>query len=89
MNREKLEKDLRELQTEIQNIEGISPDNVERLEKMVEDLRAAVDTESSDAAASSPAAEDLRSNIDNFEIEHPNVTRILSRFTKLLSDMGI
>lgn len=89
MDRKKLERDLEDLQTEISNIEGISPAAVNRLEEILADLHAAASFSAEDAGGPDARAEDLRGRIESFEVEHPAVTKVLGRVAKLLSDMGI
>ncbi len=89
MNRNKLEKDLTELESEISSLEGADARTVVRLQELVTDIRAAMNASNTNDSGLPEPADNLRESIENFEADHPRVTGVLGRLTTLLSDMGI
>ncbi|MDC7227587.1 MAG: DUF4404 family protein [Spirochaetales bacterium] len=86
MDREKLEKHLKELRTEIEDLEFEAPESVERLMALADEIEVST---ADDNEIDSDLLEGIQSNVDHFEVEHPSITALLNRIATLLSDMGI
>ncbi len=88
MSQEQLKKSLDGLRDEL---DALSEDNTEtrerlselifELEVQVEELAQSGDTES--------LIDHVRKRVDDFEVEHPRITRVLNDIMMTLSNMGI
>ena len=88
MSQEQLRRSLDGLRNELNALEEDSHDTRERLselitelEQQIEELGGSDDTES--------LIDNLRKWVEDFEVEHPRVTRIVNDIMMTLSNMGI
>lgn len=88
MDKEKLGAYLEELKVEIGHLETSDQGAKTRLIKLTGNIEGTLRS-SSEASDSNELAENVQSNIEHFEAEHPRITAVLARIVTLLSDMGI
>ena len=87
MPRERLQRLLQELSTELSSDKDLAPDDIRSLRILVDDLRGVVD-EQTDSDDDSVLA-DLRSARARFESSHPKLTEALATVSDLLRSIGI
>lgn len=88
MNRETAQQTLDELQLEIAKLDQNSPEIKVRLQTLatkVEQQLSVLDEQ----AITANLLEQLEQSVEEFEVEHPQITDALSRILYALSNMGI
>jgi CII-binding regulator of phage lambda lysogenization HflD len=87
MSREDLEQSLDGLREEIAKLDDTDAAK-ERLGALLTSLERQLD-DTIDSDEDDSVAEQVQSQIEHFEVEHPHVTAILNRIMVTLSNMGI
>lgn len=88
MSEHKLHQTLRELKTQIGNMELDDTEARQKLETLVENLERQIDSPG-DAERRQTLVESVRDSVEHFEVEHPTLTAILNDLMMTLSNMGI
>ncbi|MFN7875042.1 MAG: DUF4404 family protein [Pirellula sp.] len=95
---EDLKQHLQSLHVELQGSQSLDPSTLEALKLVAEDIRIRLESvsEGSESAgevggqSESPSlSQRLEGLIDEFEIQHPRLTNIVSQIVERLADMGI
>jgi hypothetical protein len=88
---EDLKQHLQSLHAELQSSQAMDPATLEALRIVAEDIR--VHLESAGQAATTPPSQSLSKRleglVDEFEVQHPRLTNIVSQIAERLADMGI
>ena len=87
MSKEKLTEILNNLRQELENTDLKDVDIRNRLHSLVEDLDSQL--KNNDNPDIDDFTENISYMIEQFEIEHPHITTLLSKLSMSLSNMGI
>jgi hypothetical protein len=81
---------LEHLHSELQNTECLDPSTVEALKVLAADISAHLErAEQTLAAADGSISSRLKTMVEDFEMQHPRLTTIVSQLAERLADMGI
>lgn len=87
MSREKLTEILKNLRNEVEKHEIEDENTIKRIEELIRALEAQL--ENNESVETKELTENITQLIEQFEIEHPNITELLSKLSMSLSNMGI
>jgi signal transduction histidine kinase len=88
MSQQELRQTLHQLRSEAEGLAGRDPNAAERIRQLIAGLERQLQS-SGDPRQRESLLESLPTTIEQLEVEHPNVTAILSRLITTLSSMGI
>jgi hypothetical protein len=88
---EDLKEHLRSLHEELQSSQALDPATLEALQVVAEDIRVRLESAGDvGIAATSPSLSTrLEGLVNEFEVQHPRLTNIVSQIAERLADMGI
>ena len=78
---------LTQLHEEIATLGESNPEETQRLERLVAEIDLALENEQPEAYE--PLLDSIKSNLIEFESEHPTASGIVRRLMQALGDMGI
>lgn len=78
---------LTQLHQEIATLGESNPQETQRLERLVAEIDLALENQESEAYE--PLLDNIKSNLLEFESEHPTASGIVRRLMQALGDMGI
>lgn len=88
---EDLKQHLQSLHMELQSNQAMDPATLEALRIVAEDIRAHL--ESAGQVGTTPSSQSLSKRLEGmvneFEVQHPRLTSIVSQIAERLADMGI
>ncbi|MGI9533543.1 MAG: DUF4404 family protein [Thermodesulfobacteriota bacterium] len=87
MGKEKLTEILKNLRNEVSKNEIKDENTKNRIEELINNLE--VQIESNETVEPEDFTANITQLIEQFEIEHPNITALLSKLSMSLSNMGI
>lgn len=82
-----LQESLEALREQVQSLDLTDPQAKSRLEALIQDLEQQLETQ--DTRHGQRASQKLPGLIESFEVEHPQMTRVLNQIMLTLSNMGI
>ncbi len=89
MSRSELHEPLERLRAEIKKL-GEDDDAIKRrMKRLVADLEHKLESSGEDSEHEPQLVENLRENVERFEVEHPRLTAVLNQVMVTLSNMGI
>ena len=88
MSNEEVLVHIQELQKEIEALDACSDDVRMRLADLVADVQTAIESEDENPDWGD-LARTIRSHVEQFEFEHPRLTRALDQIMNTLNSMGI
>jgi len=88
MSNDELHEPLERLQAEIQKLGEDDAAIKRRMTRLVADLERKLES-AEDSSDEPELIDNLRGNIDLFEVEHPRLTAVLNQIMAHLSNMGI
>ncbi|MCU0719884.1 MAG: DUF4404 family protein [Pirellula sp.] len=88
---EDLKEHLRSLHEELQSSPALDPATLEALQVVAEDIRVHLESAGNVgmATASPSLSTRLEGLVNEFEVQHPRLTNIVSQIAERLADMGI
>jgi len=78
---------LDQLHEELESLGEANPEETSRLERLVAEIELAL--ENQPVETYEPLMDNIKSNLAEFEAEHPTATGIVRRLMQALGDMGI
>lgn len=84
--RNELEEALRQLQSALESVDSLEPDEVERLRRAADEISNTLDEREIDSAS---LAKRLQEQTEAFQESHPVLTQTVGRIADMLSQMGI
>jgi chaperonin cofactor prefoldin len=84
--RKELEEALEQLQTALESIENLAPDESDRLRRAVGEISSTLDERDVDSAT---LAKRLHEQTESFQDSHPILTQTVGRIADMLAQMGI
>ena len=87
MGKEKLAEILKNLRIEVEKHEIEDENTIKSIEELIRALE--VQLENNESVETKELTENITQLIEQFEIEHPNITELLSKLSMSLSNMGI
>lgn len=88
MPEKQLQESLQALRQEVRELDVQDRDKKATIEALISDLEQQLDNPS-DSSHGSRANQKLPGMIETFEVEHPQITRVLNQIMLTLSNMGI
>lgn len=88
---EDLKQHLQALHNELQSSKSLDPSTLEALKILAEDIRVHIDNSQHavPSASNSSLSDRLEGLLNDFEVQHPRLTNIISQIAERLADMGI
>lgn len=88
---EDLKQHLQALHNELQSSKSLDPSTLEALNILAEDIRVHIDNSqhAGQSASAPPLSSRLEELLNDFEVQHPRLTNIISQIAERLADMGI
>ncbi|XZE21645.1 DUF4404 family protein [Pirellulaceae bacterium SH449] len=85
-----LKQQLEHLHSELQNTENLDPATVEALKVLASDISMHLErAEQAPPDADGSISSRLKTMVEDFEMQHPRLTTIVSQLAERLADMGI
>lgn len=88
MSKSVLKKQITDLKTEISRLKDKDKTTRDKMTGLVSEIEHMI-ANPDDSAHKSALIENLKNHIEDFEIQHPDLTGVLNRIMVMLSNMGI
>ena len=84
--RTELEESIKQLETALESVENLEPDEADRLRRAVAEISSTLDEQDVDSAT---LAKRLHEQTEAFQDSHPVLTQTVGRLADMLAQMGI